>query len=62
MKQPIIAETLSEYFVEQIEVLVDAVVTQVTYTPEQIFSFSFTLVGKSGYIMMAPNNGVVNRP
>ena len=33
MKQPITAETLFEDFVEQIEVLVDAVATQVPYTP-----------------------------
>ena len=33
MRQPITAETLFEDFVEQIEVLVDAVATQVPYTP-----------------------------
>ena len=46
MKQPITSETLFEDFVEQIEFLVDAVVTQVPYTPEQIFSIAFTLVEK----------------
>ena len=48
MNQPITAETLFEDFVEQIEVSVDAVATQVLYTPEQIVSNAFTLVEKSG--------------
>ena len=48
INQPITAETLFEDFVEQIEVLVDAVATQVMYTPEQIVIISFTLVDKSG--------------
>ena len=47
MKQPITSETLFEYLLEQIEVLVDAVATQVPYTPEQISSIAFTLVAKS---------------
>ena len=46
MKYPITSETLFEDFVEHIEVLVDALATQVPYTPEQIFSIAFTLVEK----------------
>ena len=48
MKQPITSETLFEDFVEQIEFLVDAVLTQVPYTPEQIVSIAFALIYKSG--------------
>ena len=47
MKQLIIAETLFEDSVEQIEVSVDAVATQVLYTPEQVFSIAFNSVEKS---------------
>ena len=47
MKKPITSETIFEDFVEQIEVLVDAIATQVPYTPERIFSIAFTLVEKS---------------
>ena len=44
MKTPILDETLFEEFVEQIETAVDAVVTQVTYTRQQIVSIAFTMV------------------
>ena len=47
MKQPITADTPFEDFVEQIEVLVDDLATQVPYMTEQIFSIAFTLVEKS---------------
>ena len=48
MKHPNTAETLFEYLLEQIEVLVDAVATQVPYRPQQIFSTAFTFVNKLG--------------
>ena len=48
MKQPITVETLFEDFVEQIEVLIDDVATQVPYTPEQIVRIAFTLVENMG--------------
>ena len=48
MNQPITAETLFEGFIEQIEVLVDAVATQVPYTPKTNVSIDSTLVEKSG--------------
>ena len=48
MNQSITSETLFEYFVEQIEVSVDAVATQLPYTPQKIVSISFTLVEKLG--------------
>ena len=48
MKQPISAETLFDEFVEQIEIAVDAVSTQVTYTRQQIVSIAFTMVENSG--------------
>ena len=40
IKHPIAVETLYKDFVEQIELLVDAVAAQVMYTPEQIFRIS----------------------
>ena len=48
MKQPITSETLFEYLLEQIEVLVDDVASQVPYTLQQIFSIAFTFVDKLG--------------
>ena len=48
MKQHITSETLFEDFVEQIEVLVDDVATQVPHILEETFSVAFTLVEKSG--------------
>ena len=44
MKQPITADTLFKDFIEQVEVTVDAVATQLPYMPEQIYSIAFTLV------------------
>ena len=48
MKQPITAETLFEDFIEQIEVAVEAVASQVPYTDQQIVSIAFSLVETSG--------------
>ena len=48
MKQPIPIETLLKYFVEQIEVSVDFVATQVPFTPEKNVSIAFTFVDKPG--------------
>ena len=48
MKKPISAETLFEEFVEQIDITVDAVATQVPYTRQQIVRISFTMVEKAG--------------
>ena len=48
MKQQITSETIFKDFVEQIEFLLDAVVTQIPYTPQQIVSIVFTLVEKLG--------------
>ena len=48
MNQPISAETLFEEFVEQIEIAVHAVATQVPYTRQQIVSIAFTMVKNSG--------------
>ena len=48
MKQPITAETLFEDFVEHIELAVEAVASQVPYSPAQIVSKAFTIVEKSG--------------
>ena len=44
MKAPITDETLFEDLVQQIEVAVDAVATQVPYTAAQILSIAFTLI------------------
>ena len=44
MKQPILAETLFEEFVEQIETAFNAVATQVPYTRQQILSIASTMV------------------
>ena len=48
MKTAILAETLFEDFVEQIETAVDAVATQVPYSRQQIVSIAFTLVENAG--------------
>ena len=48
MKQPITAETLFEDFIEQIEIAVEAVASQVPYTDPQIVSIAFSLVETSG--------------
>ena len=53
--QPNTAETLFEEFVEHIEVFVDDVASQVSYTLQQ-------LLINWAYIMMAPNNGIVKQP
>ena len=44
MKKSILAETLFEYFVDQIETAVHAVATQIPYTREKIVSIAFTIV------------------
>ena len=48
MKKPILAETLFEEFVKQIETAVNAVATQVPYTRQQIVSIAFTMVENAG--------------
>ena len=48
MKKSILAETLFEDFVEQIETVVDALATQVPYTRQQIASIAFTIVENAG--------------
>ena len=48
MKQPILAKTLFEEFVEQIETAVNAVATQVPYTRQQIVSIAFTMAENAG--------------
>ena len=48
MKQLILAETLFDEFVEQLETAVNAVATQVPYTRQQIVSISFTMVENAG--------------
>ena len=44
MKVPITDETLFKDLVQQIEVAVNAVATQVTYTAAQILLIAFTLI------------------
>ena len=48
MKKSILAETLFEEFVGQIETAVDAVANQVPYTRQQIVSIAFTIVENAG--------------
>ena len=47
-KKAISSETLFEEFVEQTEIAVDAVATQVPYTRQQIVSIAFTIVENAG--------------
>ena len=48
MKQLIVAESLIEEFVGQIETAVDALATQVPYTRHQIVSIPFTKAENAG--------------
>ena len=48
MKQPITAQILFEDSIEQIEVAVEAVASQVLYTDQQIVSIAFSLVEATG--------------